>query len=389
MNDLFGITSALFIAFIGAEIAQRFGHSRVIGQLIIGLILGIPLIRTFLFTESSIHVIEIFSELGIIFLMLLTGFEVDIKKFLSNKYESTIIALFGFIVPFTIGYLLVLFLGYGALTASIVGASLAISAEGITAALLIDLKKIKTKVGSILLGAGIIDDLLGILFFSGILIFIDGKNVNIDLIPLKIIGMVTAIILAFLLIPKIIRAIEKEHKEASLFNVVLLIGLILAISTQLVGLGSILGAFIAGVILQNSFMCKTSKKEEINHLSVFAFAFILPFFFIYTGINFDFLAIIKDPSFALLILVAAIIGKILGVFITKPFVNLKTKQLHLIGWGMNSRGVIELVLANFALAHGLINRDLYSAIVFMTIITTITFPFVFKRMIKRNPGIME
>ena len=166
MNDLFGITSALFIAFIGAEIAQRLKYPRVIGQLAIGLLLGIPIIRSVLFTESSIHVIEIFSELAIIFLMLLTGFEVDIKKFLSNKYESTIIALFGFIVPFTVGYLLVLFLGYGPLTASIVGASLAISAEGVTAALLIELKKIKTRVGSILLGAGIIDDLLGILFFS-------------------------------------------------------------------------------------------------------------------------------------------------------------------------------------------------------------------------------
>ena len=91
----------------------------------------------------------------------------------------------------------------------------------------------------------------------------------------------------------------------------------------------------------------------------------------------------------LLILAAAMIGKILGAFVARPFVNLKTKQLHLIGWGMNSRGVIELILANFALSHGLINRDLYSAIVFMTIVTTLTFPFVFKKMIKKNAGIME
>ena len=90
-----------------------------------------------------------------------------------------------------------------------------------------------------------------------------------------------------------------------------------------------------------------------------------------------------------LVFVVAVIGKILGVLFASPFVKLNTKQLYLVGWGMNSRGVIGLVLINLALAQDLITRDLYSAIVFMTIATTVFLPFVFRRMIKNNAGIME
>ena len=337
LTDLVSITSALLLAFIGGEIALRLHFPRVIGQLVISLLLGIPLLRETLFTEQSIHIISVFSDLGIIFLMLLTGFELDLASFNRNKMESFLIAFFGAVIPFLFGYTLGIVMGLPTLTGMILGMSLAITAEGVTAAMLLEMGKIKTRIASILLGAGIIDDIMGIVFLSGVLIFISGKTSDLMFLPLKMIALCIVSLLAFLSVPKLMRMIEKDGGDILPFSAVLIVGLILAILSQLAGLSTILGAFIAGIILQQSFANEKNKLKEERHLQMFLLSFILPFFFIYIGLQFDYRGIIENPLMKIGIRVLGMGGKFLGTLIAVQFLNLRNKQLLLIGWGMNSR----------------------------------------------------
>lgn len=389
-SPLTAIALALLITFIGAEIARKLKYPRVIGQLMASFILAIPVIQHF-FISSSGDTIQVLSELGVIFLLLLTGFELNLEDLKKNKREASFIAFFAAITPFTFGLVTAHFLGWGWKVALVLGACLSVTAEGTKVAILIETDKLNTKIGNIMLGAGILDDIFEILFLSIILILSHPNTGQISLTtPLaKIIAFAIGIVIVLKWLPKFIQKITRCSNIINLLNGMIVIGLLMSILSELVGLGSIFGAFLAGILLQKSSFSPGNREQEAQSLRLLSFAFIIPFFFVNIGLNFDYRGLIDTPLLTIGIVLIAILGKILGTLAVKPFVNLSWKQLYLIGWGMNSRGVMELVMAQIALANGLIGKDLYSAIVFMAIITTTIFPFVFKRALRTDPKIMD
>lgn len=390
MSTLLTITIALLITFIGARIAAHFKYPPILGQFAASLLLAIPLVKSNLFTQESINTIEFFGELAIIFLLLLTGLETDINRINQCKRHSILVAFFGSFTPLIAGFFLGRVIGLGYEASFVLGVSLSISAEGTNLAVLLQMKKLKSKIGTILISAGMIDDILGILYLSFILMLSQHSDIStLFLFPVKLIVFVIAIWLASLLIPKILFHFEKRKAEVAMFNVVILIALIFAILSELAGLSAIIGAFLAGIILQKSFVLKRDELHEEHEIETFLFGFIIPFFFINIALNFDFNALIETPALVAGVILIAMAGKLIGALLVKPFDNLKWRQLYMIGWGMNSRGVIELVVANLALNAGLIDKKLYSAIVVMAVVTTLISPFVMRYLIKKHPQIMN
>ncbi len=395
MSDLGAITLAILVTFVGAEIGKKFKYPRVIGQLVISFVLAIPAIKV-LFPEASIEVIGILAELGVIFLLLLTGFELNLKEFQKNKKDAAIIAFSAAVIPFLFGFSLGMWMGYEWKTSLVIGACMAVTAEGTTVALLLEMKQMKTKLASIILGAGIIDDAFEIIFLTLIFFLANthgaGDAVNNQSFW-EVVGKYELFIIgiwwAFRLVPKWIDKVKHKHTKVSLLSSMITVGMLVAFFSEFVGIGAVFGAFIAGLILQKSFFDPKTREKDVQDLRIFVFAFIVPFFFVNIGLNFDYNAVINNPQLTIAILVLAILGKIIGTLITHPFVSLSFKQLHLVGWGLNSRGVMELVLAHIALDAGLITIELYSAIVFMAITTTLLFPFIFKFILERNPNIMN
>jgi Kef-type K+ transport system membrane component KefB len=131
------------------------------------------------------------------------------------------------------------------------------------------------------------------------------------------------------------------------------------------------------------------EKRLISDLKTVTFGLIVPFFFVFVGLNFDFKAITAFPFLFVLILAVAITGKLVGALLSAFSAKLTFQQSMLIGWGMNSRGAVELVIAEVARQAGLIPIEIYSSIVAMAIITTIIFPIVLKFYMKKYRGIME
>ena len=390
MSILLTITIALLITFAGSRVAVHFKYPPILGQFLASLVLAIPLIKNNIFTPESINAIGFFAELAVIFLLLLTGLETDIKRINQCKKQSILIAVFGSLVPLATGILAGLLMGFSLITSIVLGISLSITAEGTNMAILLQLKKIKTKVGSILISAGMLDDIFGMIYLSLVLILANqGKITTLFLFPIKLLLFVGFVWLASKAIPKAIKIFERGKKEIAMFNIVILSAFILAIFSELAGLSAIVGAFIAGIILQKSFILKRDEKHEEHEIETFLFGFIIPFFFINIALNFDFNSLFEEPLLVLIVFLIAIFGKMAGVFLSKFFDNLKWKQIYLIGWGMNSRGIIELVIANLALKAGLISTSLYSAIVLMAILTTLVSLFFMRNIIQKHPRIMS
>jgi Kef-type K+ transport system membrane component KefB len=386
MHFLITITLGLFIAFIFTELAYKLKLPIVVGQIVAGVLVGIPFM-TKIVVGGNTDVIQLLSDLGIIFLLFLAGLGVSWNRMYGARKDIVLIGLFGSFIPFALGFVVMKLIGYTNIVALIVGVCLSITSEGTKARVLMELKKLRTKLGATMLGAGIIDDVIGLAAFVGIASYLGHTIIKTNLAysPLEIIGFLAIIVITFKALPKLIRYEEKEEgevREISLFTTALLLCLLFAIFGQLITgtiTGGIIAAFSAGIIMEMNIR---------KHFEIMALSFVIPFFFIGIGLNFDYASLAIDLPLLLAITSAAIIGKILGVALVKPFTRLSWKQLHLIGWGMNSRGAVELVIALLALKAGLITVPIYSAIVVMTIITTLTFPLVLRYLLKRDPHIM-
>lgn len=378
----------LAVSFFLSEIFYKLKYPRVIGQILAGAVLGIPLFKQFL-PANTMGELKILSDIGIIFLLLLTGMRINVSKFKKSEKDSLIIAVWSACVPFAMGFLLMKFLGYPNLTALVLGTALSITSEGTNLKILLEDKLLNTRVGCIMIEASILDDIFEMLFLAIIILMAHGTASEFMMFPVKILLFVVIAYLSYKLFPKFLTALHKEHSKVATFSGTIIFAIIIAVIALKLGIGPVIGAFIAGVIIQLSEKrYKKEKKEEVNELELMIFGFIVPFFFINIGLNLDFASIWQNLGMVALVIIVAISSKVIGALLTTPFVSLTLMQTYLIGWAMNSRGAIELVIAEVARQNNLIGPEIYSAIVCMALVTTLIFPFVLKRMLAKDKAIM-
>jgi len=344
------ITVCLMISMGLSELFHRMHYPRVIGQIFAGIILAIPFINKLIIVGNNANIIAALAEFGIVFLLFLTGLQVnlkDLKKYSKNEF---IIATFGAIIPFLLGFSVMKALGYSTNTCLVLGACLSITAPGTTLKLLMELKKIKSKVSEIIIGAAIIDDIFAIIFLTLISIIASTDTPKkLMMLPIEIILFVVSIFIIFKIIPPLMKSIVAERSEVAEFTTAIIIALLITVFATIVGLGPILGAFMAGIVMQISFKDKKEENKIVEHLTLLTFGLIIPFFFIHLGLNLNLTAIIKYPVIVALIMIIAIGGKMLGSVLVVFFSKLKLAQAKIIGWEMNSRGAIELAIAEMVL----------------------------------------
>lgn len=327
------LIGTLLISAFFIFLAKFLRISSIIGLIGAGLIIGATGLGGWVLDDQVSLILKL-GDFGLVALMFLAGLEISWREFCKEEGIAFKISVFAFIFPALLGFVVFYLLGYSWSVALIVGICMSITAEATNAEILIELKKIKTKIGSLLLGAGIMDDLLGMLLFALISFLLAGSIATKELL-----------MLAFALV-----------------------------------------AFFIGVVVHHFI----GREKRLISLIEKAFMYLLiPFFFIAMGLNFDFHALRLTPWLLIGIIFIAIVGKIGGCLISRPFTHLKWKQLYLIGWGMNSRGAVELAIAFIAFKANLLDATLYSGLVVMALVTTMSFPFFMTRMIKADPKIMN
>jgi Kef-type K+ transport system membrane component KefB len=368
----------------------------VVGQILAGILLSIPVLKSVLFdSESSLIIIDFLAYLGIVFLLFLAGLEIDIEKIRETSHESILISMSSALLPFFLGFafMILVFPGYGWLTALVFGGALMVTSEATKVKVLMDLNSLNTHLGATMLAAGAIDDIFEVLFLA--LVATLGKGgglLELAAIPLEIVVFAVLAFVFFKLASKVFRYLDKNGgNEAELFSLVVIFIMVLSALSESLGIGYLIGAIAGGFILQLALrgINKQHSRNMVKVTELIALGFIVPFFFANVGINFDSSTLFSSIGLLAVTLVIAFSGKILGCMITKPFSRLSWKQLYYVGWAMNSRGAAELVIALAAKQLGLIPLEVFSALVAMSIITTLVFPPILARGIKKNPGLMD
>jgi Ca2+-transporting ATPase len=387
--NLFLFFVVILVAFVFGEIFYRFHLPRSIGQIVAGLVLGMPFYSG-LFSLENNDLILTLSKLGIIFLLILTGLEIDLRKIKACSKDVLIISFFSVLIPFFLGFVFAFFVWRSLLFAFITGAALSVTSEATKSIVLMQKRVLDTKLGEIMLLSGALDDFFELIFLSVLLVFVgetSGKDLMV--VPLEIIAFFVAVFVALKLLPKFI-SLFKQESEDDYFTLALLIALGIAFLSSILSLGPIVGALIAGLLLQKAIKSEKVEHAIENHLKVITFALVIPFFHLHIGLNFHFDKLVLYPFIILGVLFIAFAGKMIGALIVKPITKLSFRQLALVGWAMNSRGFMELVILAIVLKQHIgFPQELYTAIIFMTIITTIAFPLALEYYLKRYPNIMN
>jgi len=386
----------LIAAFLLGELFKRIGLPSVVGQILAGLLFGVPFLKELLFGEgSALVIIDFLATLGVLLLLFLAGLEIEIEKIKETSRDSILVSVSSALVPFALGFLFitVFFPEYGFLPALIFGGAMMVTSEGTKVKVLMDLNCLNTRLGAVMLAAGAIDDVFEVLFLSVVVIFAKGGSLfDLAMIPVEIIIFLIIAYISFKIMSKVLQHLDKKPgEETGLFSIVMIFVLVLAALSESLNVGYLIGAIFGGFLLQISLksISKRNKRELINVIKLIALGFIVPFFFVNVGLTFDLNTLFSNTPLIVATILIAFFGKLIGTLIIKPVSTLNWKQLYYIGWAMNSRGAAELVIALLAMQYGLIPLEIFSALVAMSIVTTLIFPPVLARGIKRNPGLMD
>jgi Kef-type K+ transport system membrane component KefB len=396
MQILVVVPIILIAAFLLGELFKKIGLPAVIGQILAGVVLGLPFIKNFLFNEnSSLTIVDFLADLGIVFLLFLAGLEIDIDKIKQSSRDSVLISLSSALLPFFLGFIFIMifFPQYGFFTALVFGGALMVTSEGTNVKVLMDLNSLNTRLGAVILAAGAVDDVFEVTFLSLVTVMVKGGNlIELAKIPLELVIFAAVAFVAFKIIGKALSYMESNGgDETGLFSLVIIFILVLAALSELLQIGYLIGAIIGGFLLQISVrnIRKSHERNMIKVTNLVTLGFMVPFFFVNVGINFDINVLYSSSTLLIATVMIAFIGKILGTIIVEPFSNLTLKQLYYTGWAMNSRGAAELVIALVAFRNSLIPVEVFSALVAMSLITTLVFPAVLARGISENPGLMN
>lgn len=395
---LFLVQFALLLASarLLGEAMKRAGQPPVFGELLAGIVLGpslfgwvSPPLFALLFPPDPLqyHLLELISWLGMIFLLLFTGLETEVAILKNLGKPAVLASLFGIVVPFVTGYALGTAIP-DRLVANpaqrlvfhlFMGTAMAISAVPVIAKILLDLNLLKRNIGTIILGAAIVDDIAGWTILSMLIAMTAKGTLDFTAVTLSVLSTALFVTFALLvgvgLVRRLMRWVDdRVHVEEAHITAVLVITLVCAAVTEAIGIHAVFGAFIAGVILAQSPRVRANALEKLAGVVHGVFT---PVFFAFVGLRVD-LTHLGDPGLVGAVIAVACAGKLIGCTLGGLLGHLPRWDAFSIGVGMNARGGVGLIIALVGLTTGILSPEIYASLVIMAMVTTLMAPPLLK-----------
>lgn len=379
----FQMSLLLFVALAGYLLASRINQSAVIGEILVGLIIGPSLLGLITYTDFVASI----AHLGAIILLFVIGLEFKLKEIFNIKYSF--IALVGVIVPWIGGFFLTRLFGYNFGSAVFVGTALTATSIAITANVLKEMGKLQTEAAKAIIGAAVIDDVLSLLALSistqvvaGLFSWSSTVFVLLKAVIFLAAGSYIGTKYLSPMLERVDRSKIANKFPEFVFIFAMMLAFLYALISELIGLSAIVGSFIAGMALEGVIIQHGKNyKEGAEYLHII-FASI---FFVSLGILADLHALTFGViGFLIALTLIAVATKVLGCYIPAKLQGFSHKDASIVGWGMSPRGEVAMIVALIGLNAGLIKQDIYVSLVLMSLLTTIITPIVLRNWFYRN-----
>ena len=373
-------------------LSTRFDQPAVLGELLAGLILGptvLGLLGWPIFAEHHETMQETFhllAELGVLVLMFLAGLEIEPEEFFRSGAVAVWAGVSGVVVPLVLGALLALLFGYPGLEAVFIGIILTATSVSISAQTLMELGYLRSKVGIALLGAAVVDDVLGILILSLFVALAGAGSTGAGLVWLvvrMVLFLVGGYVVGRAVLPRFVEWMDEIPLAESMVAAVLAIMFIYGWAAETLGaVAPITGTFLAGLILTQSRL----QHKIADRLFPIAFGFLVPIFLVNIGLNAN-LRVLNQQQwlFGGLLVLVAVLGKVVGCGVGARLGGFEPRAAFQLGVGMISRGEVGLIVATIGLSQGVIGADIFAVTVLMVLATTLLTPPLLRWALRLSP----
>ncbi len=384
-------------------LAALFGLTYAIGGLLEKL--RIPGILGALFVAMAVHytpfgadllrppLYEAFSflaQLGVLFLLFFIGLQIDLKEMKALSGDIIRATVLNTTIPFLFGGTIMLTLGYGWTVAFVIGLTMMPTAEAVIVPILDEFQMVRTRVGEFIIGAGVLDDVIEVFLIAFVSIWIGEQTIGVagsereTLMVAVGIGVFTimALICYRWILPLIGGWLPQRPRNLILLTILVLFsfgGL-----AEYSSLGIIVGAIVAGVLLRPVFnRAGASGERATGAVRAFSYGFLGIVFFFWVGLSVDLQGMFAQPELAVLLFMAAFLGKLVGIFLMVPLRKLTVPEAWAVGIGLNARLTTEIIVAKLLLDAKLIDVELFTALVAAASLSTLIVPLVFTVLVRK------
>ncbi|WP_039098395.1 cation:proton antiporter [Latilactobacillus curvatus] len=374
----------LISTLLAGHMSKRIGMPAVIGQLLVGIILG-PALFGVLHENSFIHT---FSEIGVVLLMFIAGLESNLTLLKKYFKPSLVVAVLGVIVPMISMYGMSLAFGISQLESLFIGVIFAATSVSISVEVLRELNVLESKEGTIILGAAVVDDLLAVIILSVLtslfgaqLAAASSTHMSLGLsLLLQALFMVTVYFSVKWIVPFVMHLSRRllVPYASAITSLIICFGFVWF--AEAVELSAVVGAFFAGIAIS-----QTPYKEEINrHIEPIGYTVFIPVFFVSIGLSMNLASLNQHILFITILTVLAVFSKLIGSGLGARWMNNSPQGAYTIGAAMISRGEMALIIAQIGYNAKLLSELYYSEVIFVIIITTVLAPLILKHAVKRQ-----
>jgi Kef-type K+ transport system membrane component KefB len=387
LHFLLILSVMLVAARVFGEICRKLKQPSIAGEILAGILLGPSVLGSafpnlfndiFVAEPRAYGAFDGIANVGIILLMFIAGFEVDLKQIKQNGKQAASISIMGILFPFIVGFAAVwLFYdrvfatenGNQLLTAMFFGTALSITALSVITKILIDLNLLKTKIGSLVVTSAMIDDFLGWILFSFIIGMMntgkeEGSFSSVIMVLAYIIFMITA---GRWLVNKLLSVAQKHLKIGRVITLALCLCLLSGIVTEYLGIRAVFGSFLMGIAIGDSVFFTERHKLILHQFTV---NIIAPLFFASIGLRLNFVTDF-NLEIVLIILAVAFIAKLIGAGLGSKLSGMSNNESLAVAFGMNARGAQEIVLGMLGVQAKLISEQVFVGLVIMTVLSVV------------------
>ena len=383
-------------------LAIIFSATLVVGTLLARL--HIPMILAALFVGIAAHylpwhtvlqsppyetIFTFLADLGVLFLLFYIGLQIDIAKMRHIGTSIVWLTILNTIVPFLLATAAMLWFNYPLMLSFVVGMTQMPTAEAVIVPILDKFQMINTKVGALIIGAGILDDIIEVFLVAFVSVWIGLKSEAMqsgDEITILVFGILSFLLFSWIMFRYFPAIFQNYLPRKPLSLLLLTFALLFLFGTfaQKSEVGTVVGALFAGIVLKPVFTHIRPAGERVEKfIALISYSFFGALFFFWIGLHIDLAGFIREPALAIVIYLAGTLGKLLGTFLMVPIRHLNTKEALLTGIGINARLTTEIIVVQLLYSAHLIDLHLFTALVAASSFTTLTVPLLFTFLVRR------